>query len=404
MKRVLVLVAAAAVTLLSLSVGDGADAQTKSKKKAAPPPVVQAAPPPPVVAPAGPIEEPLGKNVQAYAAFQNDIYQLQTSSIATAADLDRAMERASGQNIDALTKGWIAYGALTAAQSPEFVQGVRETAGFYGKEKFMFGVVIDNSYASTLKGHNEAFQMLLEGARADGRRVETAGERFKELGYSLQKQRWGGAVAPQQTQRLQRMRGASASAFERRASPEMAPMLIAAVGAHQPGLNPSGFGGRAFWDTATNPALRTATPGVTIAAATSAPSSAQTGYRLKAHPDRVNAFNSMTTLAALYIMDLTREPSAQADKLLNDGATRNCLSLKQAQFYQCVSAARFHYENAFCLGEHAIKDVGSCIANATSLESTPISTPVAAPPAVAQPNVPPPALPAPSAAPKKNKK
>lgn len=401
MKRVLVL-AAAAVAILSLSVGDPADAQTKSKKKAAPPPVVQAAPAPPVLAPTGPIEEPLGQNVQAYAAFQSDIYQLQTNTIATAADLDQAMERASGQNVDALTKGWIAYGALTAAQAPEFVRGVRETAGFYGKEKFMFGVVIDTGYASTLKGHNDAIQLVLDGARADGRRIEIAGERFKELGYSLQKQRWGGSVAAQQTQRLQRMRGASASAFGRRASPEMAPMLVAAAGAHQPALNPYGFGGRAFWDTATNPALRASASGVTIAVATSAPTaapSAPDGYRLKAHPDRVGAFNSMTTLAALYIMDWTREPSAQADKLLSDGATRNCLSLKQAQFYQCVSAARFHYENAFCLGEHAIKDVGSCIAGATSLESTGISTPVLAPPVSA------PALPAPApSVPQKKKK
>jgi hypothetical protein len=311
------------------------------------------------------------------------------------------LKRASGQNVDALTRGLIAYGAMTAAQSPEFAKSVRETAAFYGKDKFLFGAVIDPTYMGSMKGYNEALQLALEATRADGRRVEAVGERYKNLGTSLQKTKWGGQVAPQQAARLTGLKAAANGAFSRRAPTELKPYLTVSTVSLQPAADPTGFGGLRFWETITNPVLRT-NLGSTITTASAPmapPNPMMSGYKLRPHPDRQGAFNNMTTLAAVYILDMTREPAAQTEKLLNDAGTRNCLALKQAQFYQCVSAARFHYENAFCLGEHAIKDLGSCIAGATTLEAVAMSMPVIAPP-------PPPAPtpPAPAPAPKKKKK
>jgi hypothetical protein len=47
------------------------------------------------------------------------------------------------------------------------------------------------------------------------------------------------------------------------------------------------------------------------------------------------------------------------------------------QLYQCMSAARFRYENAFCLGQHGLRDIGTCIgavAQPDTTAMTPVST------------------------------
>jgi hypothetical protein len=55
---------------------------------------------------------------------------------------------------------------------------------------------------------------------------------------------------------------------------------------------------------------------------------------------------------------------------MSDRNSMNCVEMAQRQFFQCMSAAHFSYENAFCLGEHALKDTGSCIRDAV-VDSSP---------------------------------
>lgn len=359
-----------------------ADGQTKakSKKGAAPPPVAAPVLPP---EPPAPPAEPLAAAIGNYAAYQNDISALETGALGTADELERALDRAAGVNRETMSRGWIAYGALTAAQAPEFVKSVRDTAAHYGREVMIRGLTLDPGYAQTLKGGDEAARLALIAARADGARVFAVGERYKELAYTLQRQRWANAVAPQQPARVQRMKTLSASAATRGVDAVMAPRLQAAAVTFTPWTDSTQFGGANFWDT-----FRT-TPAPVAAAPLAAPALPPV---LRAHHDRVQTVNRMTTLAALYALDATKEPSAQADRLLSEGSTTRCLELAQVQFYQCMSAARFRYENAFCLGEHALKDMGSCIKNATTeISSSPVAALPAPPPEVVAPVTPAPA-------------
>lgn len=341
---------ALAAALATIVLAGAVEAQPRTKSKAPQPPPV-AAPVAPVVDP-GPPPEPLGKAVQTYAAYQNDITLLQGSTLASANDLETALDRAAGVNREALTRGWIAYGAMTAAQSPEFVRGVRDTAAHYGRDVMIRGLTLDPAYAQRLKGGEDAARLAMLSARADGSRVFAVGERYKEMAYSLQSQRWANQIAPAQPARVARMRTLASGASTRAVAPEFAPRLVAAAGAFSPGTDPNQFGGGTFWDT-----FRT-TPAPAAAAPLPAPV-------LQAHHDRVSTINRMTTLAALYVMDATLDPAAQADRMLEEGSTERCIELAQVQFYQCMSAARFRYENAFCLGEHALKEMGACIRNAT---------------------------------------
>lgn len=363
---------AAALALAVGVAGVSAQAQPRSKSRQPPPPAVAAPPPAPVLPP--PDVEPLQYAVRTYAAFQNDVSDLRDAPVGSADDLDRVLERAAAQNREALMRGWLAYGALTAAQSPEFVRGVRETAAHYGNAAFIRGLTLDPGYAQVLKGGPEAAQLALASARADGERVYQVGARIKEMAYGLQKQRWAMQVAPQQPARVNRMKALAQGAGGRSVTPEMLPRLEVAAGALSPTANPSQFGGIAFWDSLRAAPLASPTP--VSAPSMPAPSPGPAPV-LRTNQDRVGAVNRMTTLAALYIVGATKDPAAQVDRLLSEGSTGNCLEIAQVQFYQCLSAARFRYENAFCVGEHALKEMGACIRDASVIDGQGASTPVA---------------------------
>lgn len=354
--------AAAMAAAIGLAAG-AADAQPKGKaRKQAPAPAAVTEPAAPPV-PSGPPPEPLAAAIPSYAAFQSDISELQNLPVESVADLDRALERAAGQNRQSVMRGWIAYGALTAAQSTEFVQAVRDTAGHYGQARFVRGLMLDPGYAQTLKGGGEAARLALETSRADGERVHAVGARYRQMGYD--QPRWSKQKAVQQAARVQRVKNASAAATSRTIPAEFAPRLVAAPATTSPLSNPSAFGGRGFWDT-----MRI-TP-VTSVAQIAAPT-----YTIRPNADRVGAVNRMTTLAALYVLGATQDPAAQTERLLNDDVgSKNCFELAQVQFYQCLSAAHFSYENAYCLGEHGLQDMGECIRDAATVDGA-MSTPVA---------------------------
>ena len=65
--------------------------------------------------------------------------------------------------------------------------------------------------------------------------------------------------------------------------------------------------------------------------------------------------------AALQALDATTANQSAVSQLLNDPRSRDCFEMAQLQLYQCMSAAHFRYENAFCLGQHGLRDVGICM-------------------------------------------
>src|SRR5262245_1948797 len=78
--------------------------------------------------------DPVQDAIAPYAAYQIDITELRTRRLETADALEGAIDQAVSHNRNALARGWIAYGAQVAAQSPEFIAGVRAAAEYYGRE------------------------------------------------------------------------------------------------------------------------------------------------------------------------------------------------------------------------------------------------------------------------------
>lgn len=318
----------------------------------------------PAPAPTASSGDPVQAAMRSYAAYQLDITELRGNRLNNADALENAINTAVAHNRDALMRGWIAYGASTASQSPAFVQGVRAAADYYGRDAVLWALTSDTSYARGLRGGSEATRLVLDAANADGARIIAVADRYQEMSYGLQRQRWATGVAPQQAARVDRVRTLSRTGNDGARLGDLSTRLAVTPVSLSPGSDPTVFGGRRFWDS-----LREGGQIVEVA------SNANARWRVDA--PRGEAINRMTTIAAIQALGATQEKATAVDTMLSEQRSRDCVEMAQLQLYQCMSAARFRYENAFCLGQHAMRDVGRCI-SAVAQPDTSVMTPVPA--------------------------
>jgi hypothetical protein len=303
--------------------------------------------------------------IAGYARYQTDVTDLRAAQISSNDALETALDRVGRHNKNDMTRGFIAYGSQVAAQSPAFVQGVRDAAAFYGRDAVIWAVSVDPSYARGLRGGQEATRMLLDTVEADATRIVSVADRYQELAYSLQRQRWASAVAPGQAARLQRVRALAVAGAPGVALPDgVAPHLTAATLSITPGADPAALGGRQFWDSVHGGAHRDV---VAVSAA------APTAWRVNV--TRGMALDRMAAVGALQALDATTANQSAVSALLSDPRSRDCFEMAQLQLYQCMSAAHFRYENAFCLGQHGLRDVGICM-SAVGQPDTTVMTPI----------------------------
>jgi hypothetical protein len=70
-------------------------------------------------------------------------------------------------------------------------------------------------------------------------------------------------------------------------------------------------------------------------------------------------------LAALAVLGRAGDDQAQRiDALLDEPLSAQCLKMAKLNEYQCLAVAGPHYEDLFCLGNHAMMDTGKCIVGA----------------------------------------
>ena len=313
---------------------------------------------------AAPASGDLQTAIASYAAYQNDVTELRAAQISNNDALERALDRVGRHNKDDMTRGWVGYGSQVAAQSPAFVQGVRDAAAYYGRDAVIWAISADPSYARGLRGGQEVTRMLLDTVEADSARVISVADRYQELAYSMQRQRWANSVAPGQAARLQRVRALGVAGAAAPALPDgMAPRLTAATLSIAPNSDPGSLGGRQFWDN-----VRGGSHANVVAV-----SSNPTVWRVNL--TRGMALDRMAAVAALQALDATTANQSAVSQLLNDPRSRDCFEMAQLQLYQCMSAAHFRYENAFCLGQHGLRDVGVCM-GAVGQPDTSAMTPV----------------------------
>ncbi len=265
--------------------------------------------------------DPVQDALEDYALYQNDVSTLLDAGIDNAT-VDVALARLRRHNPESVARGWIAYGALTAAHSPAFVAAMRRG----DRDDTVRQLNANIGFARQQAGSSQAIQLILTNANADGARAERAGDRYDTFARS-------GPTAERASTELASLRGGT------RLSAEMRERL-------QSGSTQSvsaTFGGRGFWDSL---------------AGRDGASPAPRGGR-EAQP-YASVTDHMLTLAALVAVDATDSERARVRELLDEPLTQQCMVMQNLQLRQCLSVTVDVSERAYCLGTHALTGFGGC--------------------------------------------
>jgi hypothetical protein len=288
---------------------------------------------------------PVYDALDAYAHYQNDVSILLDARIDSAEALDAALARIARHDPNAVSRGWIAYTSITAAQSPAFVAGVRSRVAAASRAAVIRQFVRDITYARRRPpGGDQATQLILAAIETDTARLQLAGDRFEAIGRDADMSGW--TTVEDRNARHVRLVGTHVT--DALPAPMLARLHIGA-GVASPLTDPTAFGGRTFWDAL---AGRTAQ--------LPAPRAARERW--------LGGADRMRTLAGLIIVDALQSQSARVEELLTDREASYCLSIQQLQLRQCAASANAPNEDALCLARHGFAGPAACFAALTASE------------------------------------
>jgi hypothetical protein len=283
--------------------------------------------------------DPLQQAANAYASFEIDLSSITATQVGNADSMDGVLIGAARHDPAQLSRGWIAYAALTAAQSPAFVHGVQARVHAASRAAVLRQLLRDDTYARRRPaGSAEALHLVLDTMSADTGRLAVAADRYDQLSDQLQ--RTAPFASPDGAHRVDRDQRLHAAASV--LPPDIAQRLhIGPLGA-TPITDPAALGGARFWDTIAD--LPSAAP---------AP--------MQPRPDRTALTDRILTLAGLFIIGATPQSDARVGALLDDRTSRECLTVQQLEFRQCVSVSHTPDEDAACLARHGLRNVQACL-------------------------------------------
>lgn len=288
---------------------------------------------------AQPKDTSLEKAAADYIRFREDVAAIEAMPFDNANVTREAHRRLGAHDPADIAGGWVAYAALVAADTPEFAAALkkelkrkanRRKGQLGGQDGLLSNLAQDPSFARKLPGADKAIATVLSMTARDGARITALGEAFKAQAYAMQKTKWGKQRISSSQDRIReaakysRGRGAAAApAFDHHAEGGViAPALASASGEWS-----------VDWGKA-------------------APAGRMSEANAEIIMDRV------LNLAARYSTN-SINPKIVSVYAKNNKSQR-CLEMSKLTLDQCIAATRTPYEEAFCLGEHALKDIASC--------------------------------------------
>lgn len=259
--------------------------------------------------------------VEAASVYQ--AYQRNASAIHAAFHdgeaINRAMNVGEAYQPQQMDEGLVAYTAMIALADAAFVRGVRATVrGPEEAAREADALLAEPADITAIPGAIEAAAMAGAVLREEGGQLLAAGRAVKQSAYDVQHEDWSKRPAPDQAGRLARAKLVSASAAI--PTPDDVSHLLHAAVAFQ-GRRVSGYDGAAL-----SPAIERG-----------------------------------LTLAALAVLGQA-DDEHRLEGLWADRGAAGCMRMAKLNLYQCLAVAGPHYENIFCLGQHALMDTGQCIA------------------------------------------
>ena len=242
----------------------------------------------------------------------------------------------------------MAYSALVAAQNPEFRAAVLDIEGYYGRDMLMTGMQNDVRYARTLSGGDSAVNQALTAVSADSQRLFGAAAFVKEQAYSLQGAGWAKGRVGNSQAKASNLYASTQSGIPARGT------LLQAMQAPEINtvLEQAGQSGApSVWDSVSGAASTIRVPAVV----------SQLGQSQRIARGKEPIADRITTLAAYRILNADPSVASSMRQAMSERETQGCLNMANLNLQQCVAAAHKHYEVPFCIGEHALSDIGKCI-------------------------------------------
>lgn len=286
----------------------------------APPP---AAPPPPPIKASVVLSPQIVEQAAAYRRYMAGATTIRPD-FADGAGVASGLETAAAYEPGQLARGAMAYAAVVALQDPAFVSGVRIYAKDPAQRREIASELLKNpAYAIGLSGSASAAGLVVSALGDDAQRLYDDGKAVKQGAYDLQKQSWSKVEVVDRAGRLARAKSLSASPMAGDVGESARLQQAVAAG----GL---GISGAAIQP----PYTATVTRGLAI--------------------------------AALAILGEASDGSAVQAMMVEPNIS-SCLRTSKLNLYQCLAVARPHYEDVFCLGQHAMMDTGRCVIRASGL-------------------------------------
>lgn len=285
------------------------------------------APPPPPPAPAISLSPRLVELASAYRHYVNNTTAI-APGFADGEGVASSLRTGATYEPQQMAKGAIAYGAVVALQDRTFVEGVR----VYAKDpvqrrQIAYEILKDPAYAVGLPGSASAAGQVIAALGGDAQKLYDTGKAVKQAAYEIQKQPWSKADVPARADRLAQAKSVSAA------------MMTGSV-EETARLQQASAGGASF----------AATPAAAVA-----PPYTQTVVRALAVA-ALAALGEAGDANVTTVMGLVTEPNVGM-----------CMNMSKLNLYQCLAVARPHYEDVFCLGQHAMMDTGRCMIRASGL-------------------------------------
>lgn len=237
------------------------------------------------------------------------------------ASVGAALVASAAYNPDQLEAGMVAYGAIAALQEPAFLDGVRDAALRLPREDLIARLTEQPESVVEIDGAGAAASRAQFALRQRGEPIGAVGRAVKQAAYDVQHQAWSTGLIGDTAGRLARVKAAAAARFV--PGDEDAGRLIQAATAR--GDREQGAEGAAF------------TP-ITVRAA---------------------------ALAALAVLGAAGDDDmAHLAPVLHEQKAGYCLKMAKLNLYQCLAVAGPHYEDVFCLGQHALIDTAQCVTDA----------------------------------------
>jgi hypothetical protein len=231
-----------------------------------------------------------------------------------------ALAEGAAYKPEQIEAGMIAYGAIAALQEAAFIDGVRDTARGMGREALVGRLLVSPEAVVEIDGAGQAAARAKAALAERGGSLGQAGRAVKQSAYDIQHDSWSKGLIEDNAGRLDRVKRLSATPFS--PSDDDAGRLIQAAAGARDGYGQGG-------------AL---TPITTRSAA----------------------------LAALAVLGAAGdEDVARLTPVLSDRKANFCMKMAKLNLYQCLAVAGPHYEDVFCLGQHAMIDTAQCVAEAT---------------------------------------